>query len=113
MRQIKPNMAYLQFDSDKKLFALMLVVIVTITIDSQIGYLADFIPEQLSSGTGITIFIIIAAIFMVAQYLILGYVKQLNKETKDRISHLQLFQTGVSIGQYTLVALIALDLEST
>ena len=28
---------------------LMLVVIVTITIDSQIGYVADFIPEQISS----------------------------------------------------------------
>ena len=32
-----------------------------------------------------------------------GYVKQLNKETKDRISHLQLLQTGVSIGQYILL----------
>jgi len=86
----------------------MLVVIVTITVESQIGYIADFIPEQLSSSTGVAIFIVIAAVFMVTQFLILGYVKNLTKETKDRISHLKLLQTGVSIGQYILVAVIAL-----
>jgi hypothetical protein len=107
MPQLNPA-AYVKLDSDKKLFALMLTVIVTLTVESQIGYVADFIPEQLSSGMGITVFIVIAAVFVVTQYIILGYVRQLNKETKDRISHLQLLQTGVSIGQYILLAVIAL-----
>jgi hypothetical protein len=107
MPQLNPA-AYVKLDSDKKLFALMLTVIVTLTVESQIGYVADFIPEQLSSGMGITVFIVIAAVFVVTQYVILGYVRQLNKETKDRISHLQLLQTGVSIGQYILLAVIAL-----
>jgi hypothetical protein len=31
----------------------MLVVIVTLMIDSEIGYIADFIPEQLSSRVGV------------------------------------------------------------
>lgn len=108
MPQIKPATSYLRLDSDKKLFTLMLVVIITITVDSQIGYIADFIPEQLSSGIGITIFIAIAAIFMVTQQFVLGYLRQLNKEIRDRISYLQLLQNGVSIGQYILVAVIAL-----
>jgi hypothetical protein len=107
MRKVKPATSYLRFDSDKKLFTLMLVIIVTISVESQIGYIADFIPKQLSSDIGITIFVTIAAIFMVTQYLILGYVNQLNKETKDSISHLQLLQTGASIGQYILVVVIA------
>jgi hypothetical protein len=107
MPQLNPA-AYVKLDSDKKLFALMLTVIVTLTVESQIGYVTDFIPEQLSSGMGITVFIVIAAVFVVTQYIILGYVRQLNKETKDRISHLQLLQTGVSIGQYILLAVIAL-----
>ena len=107
MPQLNPA-AYVKLDSDKKLFALMLTVIVTLTVESQIGYVADFIPEQLSSGMGITVFIVIAAVFVVTQYIILGYVRQLNKETKDRISHLQLLQTGVYIGQYILLAVIAL-----
>jgi hypothetical protein len=108
MSQIKLATAYLRLNDDKKLFALMLAVIITLTVDSQIGYVADFIPERLSSGTGITIFIIIAAVFVVTQYFILGYVRQLNKETKERISYLQLLRTGISIGQYILLAVIAL-----
>jgi hypothetical protein len=86
----------------------MLIVIVAITIDFLIGNVADFIPEQISSQNGISAFIVIAMIFAVTQYLILNYVKQLNKETGDNISHLQLLQTGVSIGQYILAAVIAL-----
>ena len=110
MRQIKPCTLYLRFDGYKKLFTLMLVVIVTITIDSQIGYIADFIPEQLSSSTGISIFIIIAAIFVISQHLILAYIKQSNKENRDRAPHLHLhlLQAGVSISQYVLAALVVL-----
>ena len=108
MRRIKHPTAYLRFDSDKKLFTLMLIVIVVITVDSQVSVVADFIPEQISSRSGVSIFIVISMIFAVTQYLILNYVKQLNKETKDRISHLQLLQTGASVGQYILVAVIAL-----
>jgi hypothetical protein len=110
MRQIKPATLYLKFDGYKKLFTLMLVVIITITIDSQIGYIADFIPEQLSSSTGISIFIVIAAIFVISQYLILAYIKQSNKENRDRAPHLHLhlLQAGVSIGQYVLAALVVL-----
>lgn len=110
MRQIKPATLYLKFDGYKKLFTLMLVVIITITIDSQIGYIADFIPEQLSSSTGISIFIIIAAIFVISQHLILAYIKQSNKENRDRAPHLHLhlLQAGVSICQYVLAALVVL-----
>jgi hypothetical protein len=110
MRQIKPAILYLKFDGYKKLFTLMLVVIITITIDSQIGYIADFIPEQLSSSTGISIFIVIAALFVISQHLILAYIKQSNKENRDRAPHLHLhlLQAGVSISQYLLAALVVL-----
>ena len=43
----------------------MVVVIITILIDSEIGYIADFIPEQLSSSVGVAAFIGIAIIFAV------------------------------------------------
>jgi hypothetical protein len=106
MRQIKPATMFLRLDRTKKLFTLMLVVIVTITIDSQIGYIADFIPEQLSSSGGIAIFIVMAAIFVVTQYLILAYVKQSNKETRQIAPHLRLLHAGISFGQYILAAVI-------
>ena len=65
---------------------LMLVTIIVITIDSEIGYVADFIPEQISSRGGVFAFIVIAAIFAITQYFILDYVKQSNKETRERVS---------------------------
>ena len=58
------------------------VVIVTLLIDSQIGYIADFIPEQLSSGMGVAGFIGITIIFAITQYFILLYIKQSNKRLK-------------------------------
>ena len=68
-----------RFES-RKLLILMVVVITAITIDSQIGYIADFIPEQISSNVGVAIFILMAIIFAVTQYFILGYVKQTQRE---------------------------------
>jgi hypothetical protein len=84
----------------------MIVVIATITVDSQIGYVADFIPEQLSSSGGIATFIAIAAIFIITQYLILAYVNQSNKETRQIAPHIRLLHMGVSVGQYILVGII-------
>ena len=108
MRKIKSTTAYLKLDSDKKLFTLMLVVTVIIILDSEIGYISDFIPETISSQGGISLFIGFAMIFIVTQFFILNYVKQLNRENKDRISHLHLLQTGVSVGQYILIAIIVI-----
>jgi hypothetical protein len=86
----------------------MLVVTVTITIDSEIGYVADFIPEQVSSNTGIFVFILIAVIFATTQYFILDYVKQLNRETRQRVPHLTRLHTGISVAQYLLAVVVAI-----
>lgn len=87
----------------------MIVVITTITIDSQIGYIADFIPEQVSSDAGVATFILMAVIFAVTQYFILGYVKQTNKENRSgaRALHLGLTHSIVSIAQIVLVGILA------
>lgn len=87
----------------------MIVVITTITIDSQIGYIADFIPEQVSSDAGVATFILMAVIFAVTQYFILGYVKQTNKENRSgaRVLHLGLTHSIVSIAQFVLVGILA------
>ena len=84
----------------------MVVVIITILVDSQIGYIADFIPEQLSSSVGVAAFIAIAIIFVVTQYFILGYVKQSNKEAKARALYLDLTHKVVSITQYVLSGIL-------
>ena len=83
------------------------VVIVTLLIDSQIGYIADFIPEQLSSSFGIAGFIVIAVIFAIMQYFVLIYIKQSKKETRARALNLDLTFWVVSIAQYVLAGLLA------
>ena len=95
MQRIKTAAVFSKFGPDKRLFVLMLVVTVIITIDSEIGYVADFIPEQISSNTGVFVFILIAVIFVITQYLILDYVKHLNKETRQRVPHLSKLHSGV------------------
>ena len=86
---------------------LMGVAVVTSLVDSQIGYIADFIPEQLSSSTGITGFIVIAVIFAITQYFILVYIKQSKKETRARALNLDLTFWVVSIAQYVLAGILA------
>ena len=95
-----------RFES-RKLFILMVVVITAITIDSQIGYIADLIPEQVSSDAGVATFILMAVIFAVTQYFILGYVKQTNKENRARALHLGLTHSILSIAQFVLVGILA------
>ena len=108
MRRKNTAPLFLRLDGSKRLFMLMLVTIIVITIDSEIGYVADFIPEQISSRGGVFAFIVIAAIFAITQYFILDYVKQSNKETRERVSKLLTLHTGISVVQYILAAVIAL-----
>jgi hypothetical protein len=84
------------------------VVTITLLADSQIGYVADFIPEQLSSSMGVAGFIGIAIIFAVTQYFILAYIKLSNRESQVKAINLDLMHKIVSIAQYVLVVLLAL-----
>ena len=83
------------------------VVIITILVDSEIGVIADFIPEQLSSSVGLATFIGIAIIFAVTQHFILSYIKQSNNEARPKAFNLDLAFWIVSIGQYILVVILA------
>ena len=95
-----------RFDN-RKLLILMLVVIITIMVDSEVGLVADFIPAQISSSVGIAVFIAIAIIFAITQFFILAYVKQSNKETEARALYLDVTHIIVSIAQYLLVGILA------
>jgi hypothetical protein len=99
--------------SDRKLLLLMSVVVVTFLVDSQIGYIADFIPERLATNEGIALFIGIAVVFAVGGILILHYVKAKSKENQARALHLQVSHIGVTIAQYILIAIVAFVIAQT
>lgn len=91
----------------KKLLLLMIIVVIAFTIDSQIGYIADFIPDRLATNEGIALFIGIAVVFAVGGILILRYVKTVSKESQARALHLHATHIGVTIAYYILIANIA------
>jgi hypothetical protein len=105
---LKIEVTLAKFDTSKRPFTLMMIVIATITADSLIGIVADFIPVQLSSRSGVFVFILFAVLLAITQYLIIDYVKQSNKETRkrERAFHLQKLHTGVSLAQYTIITII-------
>jgi hypothetical protein len=91
----------------KKLLLLMSIVVITFMIDSQIGYIADFIPERLATNEGLALFVGIAVVFAVASVLILEYVKAKSKESRARALYLHITHMGVTVAQYVLIAIIA------
>ena len=93
--------------SDKKLLLLMSILVITFLVDSQIGYIADFIPERLATNEGIALFIGIAVVFAIGGILTLEYVKTKTKESRARVLHLHATHIGVTIAQYVLIAIIA------
>ncbi len=95
-----------RFDSEN-LLILMGFVIITILVDSEIGVIADFIPEQISSSVGLATFVGIAIIFAATQHFILSYIKQSNKEARAKVFNLDLAYWIVSFAQYILVGILA------
>jgi hypothetical protein len=106
----RANLSILSFSSfdGKKLLVMMSIVVVTLTVDSQIGYIADFIPVQLASSVGIATFIGIWTIFAVTQYYVLAYVKKINKESRTKVRYFNLTHKIVTIAQFVLAGVIAL-----
>jgi hypothetical protein len=91
----------------KKLLILVSILVVTFIVDSQIGYIADFIPERLATNEGIDLFIGIAVVFAIGGILILQYVKTKIKESRARALHLHATHIGLTVAQYVLIAIIA------
>ena len=85
----------------------MVVAIVAFTIESQISYIADFIPDQIGSAEGIAGFIVLWIVFAVTQYFILNFVKDINRQTKLKGLHLTTVHRIVVVVQFALAGVIA------
>jgi hypothetical protein len=85
----------------------MTIIAITLTVESTLGYIADFIPEQLSSFQGIAGFVGIWLIFTITQYYILAFVKFNNRASTSRTRFVHYVHNAVTITQYLLVGMIA------
>ena len=71
--------------NNNKLFLVIIATIICVLIDSQLGIIADFIPEYLSSSGGIALFLGLIIVFILASYLMLKYIKNINKLDSVRV----------------------------
>lgn len=83
----------------------VIVLVVAFVVDSNIGYIADFIPDFLISNEGIALFIGIAVVYAVGGIMILRYVKA--TESEARALHLSTTNKAVTVAQYVLIAITA------
>jgi hypothetical protein len=97
--------SFLRLD-DTKLLVLVSVIVVVFMVDSQIGYIADFIPDRIATGEGMALFIGIDAVFAIGGYLILSHIRERNKTSRIWGMRLGTTHVGMSIAHYALVATI-------
>jgi hypothetical protein len=77
-------------------------------IDSEIGYIADFIPDRIVTSEGIAVFIGVGAVFGIGGYLVLSSIRKKNKEGEIMRLNLRIMHAGVSITHYALIGMIAI-----
>ena len=103
-----PSVFSVSMFDGRKLLAIMTILAVLLTLESQISTISDFIPEQLASSQGIAAFIGIWAVCSVMQYYILAFVKYNNKAGRTRTRFLHLIHSIVTVTQFLLAGIVAL-----
>jgi hypothetical protein len=93
---------------NKKLLLLFVVVTAVILIDYEFGLVADFIPDIISSGGGILLFVSNAVIFAITSLIILIYVRKISEKSGAKVLHLARTHKLVTISQYTLIVIVAI-----
>jgi hypothetical protein len=92
----------------RKLLVVMIILAVTLTVESQVGTIADFILEELASISDIAGFIVIWVSFMVTQYYILALLKHNYENRRVRTRFLGIVHRIVSVVQFLLAGITAI-----
>jgi hypothetical protein len=95
--------------SNKKIFVVIIVVIIALIVDMSLIRISDFTTGQTNASWRVVIFFIIGSICAVGQGLVLGFVKQKVKKPENmRRFHLRAIHKIVTAVQYILIAIFVL-----
>ena len=94
-----------QGNKNLKIFIVVSLLACAITVDSLIGAVPDFLQDRIVSGSGITLFILIAASYVMGQYFILKFIKDATIEIRSKSHILNATHRIVAVVQYTLVTI--------
>jgi nitrogen-specific signal transduction histidine kinase len=93
-------------DKNFKIFVVVSFLVVALMIDTLIGAIPDFLQDRIVSGSGITLFILIAVSYISGQYFILKFVKEKTKDIRAKSPQLNTTHRIVTVVQYVLVAIL-------
>lgn len=64
-----------------------IATVITVLVDSQIGLIADFIPEYLTSSFGISLFVGLTVFSIFSSFFMINYVRHINSLTAGKYAH--------------------------
>ena len=84
-----------------------IATVITVLVDSQIGLIADFIPEYLTSSFGISLFVGLTIFSIFSSFFMINYVRHINSLTAGKYAHFKLIYYLV-FGSQCLISSILL-----
>ena len=84
---------------------IIIAMVVSVLVDSQLGIIADFIPEYLSSPVGLSLFVSLTVFSIFSSFFLINNIKRINSLTVGKYAHFKLIYYLVFTGQ-CLIALM-------
>jgi hypothetical protein len=84
---------------------IIVAMIVSVLVDSQLEIIADFIPEYLSSSFGVSLFIGLTMFSILSSFFLINNVKRINSLTTGKYAHFKIIYYLLFTGQ-CLIALM-------
>ena len=85
-------------------YIMLIAVISALIIDSLLNWVADFIYQNLVTFWGVTLFFLLASVYLIGQYFILRFIKSKSKDSRSKSPFLNLTYKAVTIVQLVLAA---------
>jgi nitrogen-specific signal transduction histidine kinase len=87
------------------MYIVTLLLISALIVDAVISSVSDFLQDQIGSLPGIILFTTTGFLFIVAQYIILQYVKRKTKDIRTISHYLEVLHKVVTVIQYALCSI--------
>jgi hypothetical protein len=88
-------------------FAIFGIAVFLLSVDSIIGYVSDFLVEEITSNFGISLFVLISAVFIIASFVIFQLIKSTTSEVRNNSKELRVLHSAVFTTQLLLIAAVA------
>jgi hypothetical protein len=88
-------------------FAIFGIAVFLLSVDSIIGYVSDFLVEEITSNFGISLFVLISAVFIIASFVIFQLIKSTTSEVRNNSKELRVLHGAAFTTQLLLIAAVA------